>query len=217
MPWPGSSRSRSAETVRSCYFVLVSKGAQTRNAILHHGVATAYRVGLSGLTIGELARDTGLSKSGLFAHFKSKESLQLEVLDQARVEFIDTVIRPALQAPRGEPRIRELFEHWLRCGLTRAPGGCLFVKALTEFEEQSGAVRDQVVQHHRDLYDTIAQIVGTGITEGHFREDLDPMQFAFDLDGLMLAGYHWLRVVNHDDAEARARRSFVTLLDSVRR
>lgn len=189
---------------------------ETRQAILHQGVETAYRVGLSGLTIGELASATGLSKSGLYAHFRSKESLQIDVLNQARAEFIDAVIRPALSVPRGETRVRELFERWVVCGRTRLPGGCLFVKAASELDEQIGPVRDQLVQDHRDLYDTIAQIFRTGITEGQFRPDADPMQFAADLDGVMLAFYHWHRLLDDPAAEARARRAFDTLLDAAR-
>jgi AcrR family transcriptional regulator len=195
----------------------VPKGAETRTAILHVGVETAYRVGLGGLTIGELARSTGLSKSGLFAHFRSKETLQLAVLGQARDEFITDVLRPAISRPRGEARVRALFENWLDCGLRRRPGGCLFVKALSEFEEQAGPVHDQLVRDHRDLYDSIAQIFRTGVTEGQFGADLDPMQFAFDLDGIMLVTYHWLQLISPGDAEARARRAFATLLDAARR
>lgn len=194
----------------------MSKGTETRQAILHEGVETAHRVGLGGLTIGALASTTGLSKSGLFAHFKSKESLQLEVLAQARAEFIDMVVRPALATKRGEPRVRELFERWVECGRTRMPGGCLFVKAATELDEQRGPVRDQVMQDHRDLYDSIAQIFSTGITEGQFRPDADPVQFASDLNGVMLAFYHAHRLMEDPQAEARARRSFETLLDAAR-
>lgn len=194
----------------------MSKGDETRAAILHRGVATAFRVGLGGLTIGELARDTGLSKSGLYAHFGSKEALQLEVLGRARAEFIDAVLRPAVAAPRGEPRVRELFERWRDNGWRRVPGCCLFVKALNEFESQDGAVHDQLVQDHRDLYDSVAQIFRTGVTEGQFRPDADPMQLAFDLAGIMFAGYHWLPVVGSTDVVDRSQIAFEALLDSVR-
>lgn len=194
----------------------MTKGAETRSAILHQAVETAYGVGLSGLTIGELARTTGLSKSGLFAHFRSKEALQLEVLAQARREFTDTVMRPALATARGETRVRELFERWVDCGRMRMPGGCLFVKAATELDEQAGPVRDQLVRDHRDLYDSIAQIFRTGISEGQFRADADPMQFAYDLDGVMLAFYHWNRLIDDPEAELRARRAFATLIEAAR-
>lgn len=194
----------------------MTKGAATRQAILHQGVEVAYRVGLGGLSIGVLAAGTGMSKSGLFAHFGSKESLQLEVLARARAEFVDNVIRPALAAPRGEPRVRALFERWLESGRARMPGGCLFVKAATEFDEQTGPVRDALVRDHRDLYDSIAQIFRTGITEGHFREDADPEQFAADLDGVMLAYYHANRLLDDPAAETRARRAVEALLAAAR-
>lgn len=194
----------------------MTKGAATRQAILHQGVEVAYRVGLGGLSIGVLAAGTGMSKSGLFAHFGSKESLQLEVLARARAEFVDNVIRPALAAPRGEPRVRALFERWLESGRARMPGGCLFVKAATEFDEQTGPVRDELVRDHRDLYDSIAQIFRTGITEGHFREDADPEQFAADLDGVMLAYYHANRLLDDPAAETRARRAVEALLAAAR-
>ncbi len=194
----------------------MSKGALTRQAILHHGVEVAYRVGLGGLSIGALATGTRMSKSGLFAHFGSKESLQLEVLAQARAEFIDTVVRPALSMPRGEPRVRALFEQWLACGRARMPGGCLFVKAATEFDEQVGPVRDQLVRDHRDLQDSIAQIFRTGITEGHFRDDADPEQFASDLNGVMLAFYQANRLLDDRAAETRARNAVEALLAAAR-
>lgn len=194
----------------------MTKGAETRQAILRKGVETAYRVGLGGLTIGALAQATDMSKSGLFAHFRSKELLQMEVLREARTEFIDAVIRPAVLAPRGEPRVRELFERWVMCGRSRMPGGCLFVKASAELDEQDGPVRDQLVRDHLDLYDSCARMFATGIAEGHFREDADPMQFAADLDGIMLGFYHAHRLLEDAQAEARARHAFERLLADAR-
>jgi AcrR family transcriptional regulator len=209
--------SSGAASLASTSLASTSKGARTREAILSHGVETAYRVGLSGLTVGALATASGLSKSGLFAHFKSKEALQIEVLAHARRDFIDSVIRPAIAAPRGEPRARELFEHWIVVGKSRMPGGCLFVKAATELDEQVGPVRDQLAQDHRDLHDTIAQVFRTGIDEGDFRPDADPVQFAGDLYGVMLAFYHANRLLEDPEAEDRARRSFDALIAAARR
>jgi AcrR family transcriptional regulator len=194
----------------------VSKGATTRRAILDEAVQAAYRVGVGGLTIGTLATATAMSKSGLYAHFVSKEALQLAVLAHARADFVETVVRPALQAPRGEPRMRALFEHWLTSGRTGAPGGCLFVKASAELDEQEGPVRDQLAADHRDLFGTVARIFRSGVEEGDFRPDADPDQFAADLDGVMLAFYHWYRLLQDPQAEARARRSFETLLAGAR-
>src|ERR1700683_2121960 len=115
----------------------VAKGAATRDAVLDEAVRIAGRIGLSGLTIGMLAAATGMSKSGLFAHFGSKEALQLQFLAGARDDFTDRVVRPAVRARRGEPRVRALFEHWL--AVSRDPGApCLFASASMEYDDQPG-------------------------------------------------------------------------------
>jgi AcrR family transcriptional regulator len=188
----------------------VGKGEATRLAVLDQAVELARRVGLSGLTIGSLAEQTSLSKSGLFAHFSSKESLQLQVLEHARASFEEHVARPALQAPRGEPRVRELFERWLEWDAR--PGGCPFIAASTELDDQPGAVRDRLVRDERDMWDMIATIFRTGVTEGHFRSEADPDQFAQDLYGVILGYHHTARLLGDDHAQTRARRAFEALL-----
>src|SRR5690625_386673 len=190
----------------------MSKGHETRSMILRQGVETAYRVGLSGLTIGSLADAIGMSKSGLYAHVRSKEALQLAVLEQAREDFIATVIRPALRTPRGEPRIRQLFVGWLECGLTTQPGGCLFHKAATELEAQHGPVRDQLIRDYRDLDDTIELITTTAVTEGNSRDDLYVAQFTFVLQGIMQSFYGFHVLMSDPEAERRAHTAFEALL-----
>jgi AcrR family transcriptional regulator len=195
----------------------MGKGAVTRQAVLDEAARVASRVGLGGLTIGSLAASTQLSKSGLFAHFQSKESLQLQLLDHTRVSFIDLVVRPALAAPRGEPRVRELFRRWLAWDADALPGGCLFIAASAEFDDQPGPVRDRLAQDQRDWMETIAQVFRTGIGEGHFHPDAGPEQFAYDLHGVMLAYHHASRLLGDPDAAARAARAFEALLSSARR
>src|SRR3989442_440998 len=113
------------------------KGEQTREAILVHALRLATKVGFEGLTIGRLADDLELSKSGLFAHFKSKENLQVQVLEMASRRFIDEVIKPALGAPRGERRVRALFERWMQWEASPSlPGGCPFMAASTEPDDR---------------------------------------------------------------------------------
>jgi AcrR family transcriptional regulator len=190
----------------------MSKGELTRQAVLEEAARVASRVGLGGLTIGSLAAKTQLSKSGLFAHFHSKESLQIQLLEHARDRFVDLVVRPALAAPRGEPRLRELLDRWLRWAADDLPGGCVFVAASAEFDDQPGPVRDQLVRSQRDWLETIAQVFRTGITEGHFRAGADPEQFAYDLYGVMLAYHHASRLPGAPDAGSRAHRAFEALL-----
>lgn len=192
----------------------MGKGELTRTTILDNAVELAASIGLGGLTIGALATRTEMSKSGLFAHFHSKETLQLQVLAHARTLFTDLVIRPALTAPRGEPRVRELFERW--AASDRIPGGCLFVKAATEFDDQPGPVRNELVRDHRDLLDTVAQVCRTAIAEGHFRPDVDPEQFAHDLYGILSVYYLTHRLLDDPNAEKRTRHAFETLLAAAR-
>jgi AcrR family transcriptional regulator len=194
----------------------MSRGTETRQAVLDEAARVASRVGLSGLTIGSLAATTRLSKSGLFAHFQSKEALQLQLLDHARARFVDLVVRPALAAPRGEPRVRELFRRWLAWDGDALPGGCLFIAASAELADQPGPLRDRLAQGQRDWIDTMAQVFRTGVAEGHFRPDADPEQFAHDLHGVMLAFHHASRLLGDPDAAARATRAFETLLLAAR-
>jgi AcrR family transcriptional regulator len=190
-----------------------ARGAATRDAVLDAAVHIAGRIGLSALTIGMLAGATGMSKSGLFAHFGSKEALQLQVLARARDEFTDLVLRPALRTPRGEARVRALFEHWLAA---RADACCLFASSATEYDDQPGIVRDQVVRDHRDFTESVQQIFRTGISEGDFRADADPEQFQQDLLGVMLAFFHASRLLRDQTAAERARTAFERLLAAAR-
>src|SRR3954447_10021898 len=194
----------------------MSKGDDTRQAVIDQAVVIAGRLGVAGLTIGTLASATGLSKSGLYAHFRSKEALQLAVLGSAREHFVDGVIRPALAAPRGEQRVRVLFERWLETSSSGA-AGCLFVSAATEFDDQPGPVRDQLVRDHWDLVESLAQVYRSGAKDGAFRDDLAPEQFAHELHGLMLAHFHAVRLLEDPAAEARTRFAFERLMGSIRR
>ncbi|GID91168.1 TetR family transcriptional regulator [Amorphoplanes digitatis] len=182
--------------------------------MLDHAMEVARRVGLSGLTIGSLAEQAELSKSGLFGHFRSKEALQLQVLEYARARFEEAVARPALRAPRGEPRLRELFDRWL--AWDALPGGCPFVAAATEFDDRPGAVRDRLVRDERDMFETIGAVFRSGLTEGQFRGDADPDQFAQDFYGVILARHHMLRLLGDERADGRARSAFEALLAAAR-
>jgi AcrR family transcriptional regulator len=193
--------------------MVTTKGADTRHAVLEHAVSLASRVGLGGLTIGTLAEDMHLSKSGLFGHFRSKEALQIQVLDHAAARFVEAVVRPALEEARGAPRLRSLFEHWLAWAHSSPmPGGCLFVAAATELDDKSGPVRDRLEQLQRDWLGVMATSFRKGIDAGLFPPDADPEQFAHDMYGVMLAYHHAHRLLRDPKAEARARRAFEALL-----
>ena len=196
----------------------MGKGELTRHAILERATALASRLGLGGLTIGHLSEELGLSKSGLFAHFGAKDALQVEVLRFAAERFIGGVVRPALAEPRGEPRVRAIFERWMDWGRSRVvPGGCLFVSSATELDDRPGPARDELVRLQRDWLDSIAIAFRSGITEGHFRADCDPEQFAYDLYAVALGLHHARRLLRDPAADARARASVEALLKAARR
>jgi AcrR family transcriptional regulator len=191
------------------------KGDLTRQAILDRATGLASTVGLEGLTIGALATDLRLSKSGLFAHFHSKESLQLQVLEHGAAAFVTRVIRPALAEPRGAPRMRALFERWLDWAQSSPlPGGCLFVQASVELDDRPGPVRDRLVEFQRQWFAVIVTSMELGIRAGAFHNIADPEQFAQDLYGVMLAYHHASRLLRDPRAEARARRAFDVLLNA---
>jgi AcrR family transcriptional regulator len=192
----------------------VAKGEATRQAILARAFELANVVGVSGLSIGRLAEATGLSKSGLFAHFGSKEALEVAVVEEAARQFVQEVMVPALRQPRGEPRIRALFEHWLAWG--HRPGGCFFVGASADLDDRPGPPRDALVQAIRDWIDALATAVRIAVAEGHLRADLDPEQVAFELYGVMMATHTFSRFLRDSDAVDRARGAFDRLLASYR-
>src|SRR3989442_4726407 len=153
------------------------KGANTRNAILPHATGLASQVGLTGLTIGALADHLRLSKSGLFAHFRSKEALQIQVLEHAAASFVEAVVRPALQQPRGEPRMRALFERWLEWEQAEAlPGGCVFVAAASELVDRPGPARDRVVELQRPLFDLSVTSVPESVQTRQVPVQADPVE-----------------------------------------
>jgi AcrR family transcriptional regulator len=196
----------------------VSKGEATRERILDWAFRSATRRGLEGLSIGNLASELGLSKSGLFAHFGSKEALQIAVLEAARERFVETVVRPALAARRGEPRMRKWFESWMRwTSDPTVPGGCIFMVAAVELDDREGRPREFLVQSQRELLDAVAKSAVHAVEAGDFRGDLDPDQLAFELLGIMLAYHQETRLFRAPNAEKRARTAFERLLGAARR
>jgi len=184
--------------------------------ILEEAVGLASKVGLEGLSIGSLASRLGLSKSGLFAHFGSKEDLQVLTLKQAQKLFQEKVFAPALAQPRGLPRLRALFANWLTWLEHDLPGGCLLLSASVEYDDRPGAVRDLLVAGQRELRGAIAKAVRLAIDAGHLHSETDPWQFAFELFGIVLATHHDRRLLGDARSAARALEAFERLIDAHR-
>ena len=192
----------------------MSKGQATRDAIVREAFAQATRVGLEGLSLGVLAERLELSKSGLFAHFKSKEVLQRAVLDHAIELFEHQVVRPAIAKPRGRPRLIALFHNflaWKRGDTTRS--GCLFAQLSVEYDDRPGTIRDLFVESQLELRRTIATGVEKAIAEGPIRPDVDPVQFTVEFLGISMAYEQSHKLLGQPDALERAERAFQQLLD----
>lgn len=194
----------------------MSKGEVTRDRILERAIDLVAARGLEGLSLGELAKATNMSKSGLFAHFESKEDLQLQVLETARARFIETVVSPALREPRGEPRVRAMFEHWLAWEQGREAAGCPFVPAAHELDDRPGRLRDALVAAQRDWIDALATAGRIAVEEGQFRPDLDTQQLAYDIYAIFLAFHFYHRLLRDPDAAGRATDAFERLLEACR-
>ena len=190
-----------------------SKGEETRAQILDAAVQQASEAGFESLTIGTLAERTGLSKSGLFAHFGSRTDLQIATLDEAARRFTEQVFQPALKAPRGLARVRALFERWIgwpeRAHLR---GGCPIQSASAEYDDQPGPMRDAVAERQRHLARELARTVQMAIDTGELKADTDKGQFVFELFGLVLAYYQTARLMGEKDAQARATAGFERLV-----
>ena len=200
------------EKARPCDCGSVSKGQETRTAILDDAVGLASQVGFTALSIGQLAEATGMSKSGLFAHFRSKEALQLATLERGRERFTDLVIRPTLAAPRGIARVRALFENWMAWETGALQGGCVFVAGSIEYDDQPGPMRDALVHNQRDWAEFIETVVRTAVAEGDLRADLDVEQFGFMLQGLIYAFHHTSRLLGDPRARERTEQGLELLL-----
>jgi AcrR family transcriptional regulator len=189
------------------------KGEQTRTAILDEALRIASRLGLEGLTIGSLADATGMSKSGLFAHFGSREDLQLAVLEHFAHLYGERVFVPVLKIDRGLPRLRALFERWLEWTIASGlPGGCIMISAANEYDDRPGPIRDAVIANQHRGNAITQKAVRLAIEEGHLRADTDPEQIAFEMLGIVLATHNHRRLLGDKEARKRALLAFDELI-----
>lgn len=193
------------------------KGERTRQSILERAVDLASLEGLEGLTIGRLADELKMSKSGLFAHFGSKEDLQIAAIESAARRFIDEIFTPAIREPRGYPRLLAICRSWLsylRRGVF--PGGCFFAAASFEFDGRPGPVRDTVRRLMDDWIGALEKAVQMAIDEGHLDRTVDPGQLAFELNSLFFGANFAYYLRNDASAIDKAERAVEQRLESVR-
>ena len=191
------------------------KGQQTRAAILDAALNLASHMGLEGLSIGALAEVTQMSTSGVFAHFGSREELQISVIREYHARFEDEGFAPAVREVRGLPRLRALFERWVRRVSLELDSGCIYISGAVEFDDRPGPVRDALVEMVRTWHAALERAIDMAIEAGHLRADTDAAQVLFELHGLILALHHDARFLRNPGVLDRARKGFDRILADV--
>jgi AcrR family transcriptional regulator len=185
-----------------------AQGQRTRHAILETAVHIASAEGLEGLTIGRLALELSMSKSGLFAHFGSKEELQIATVETARSIFINEVIKPAFAASEGLVRLRTLCDTWLgyvQNGIFR--GGCFFAAAAAEFDSRPGVVRDRIAEIMKEWLATLQRAIMEAQNAGQLKSDVDATQLAFEFNSLELGANWEYQLYGESRSFSRAREA----------
>ena len=191
------------------------KGEQTRAAILEVALSIASREGLEGLTIGVLADRMAMSKSGVFAHFGSREDLQSEVLRLYHQHFEQDVFYPSLREPRGLPRLESLFARWVARVSMEIDSGCIYISGAVEYDDRPGAIREQLVEMVRLWQLALHRAATQSIQEGHLPPDTDADQLVFEMYGLVLALHHDARFIKRPGSVERAQAGFARLMNSL--
>jgi AcrR family transcriptional regulator len=194
----------------------VRKGEATRAAIVGAALAIARREGLEGLTIGLLADHMQMSKSGVFAHFGSREDLQLAVLNEYAARFVDDVLRPAVGRARGLPRLQAILENWLRLLARELEQGCLMIAGASEYDDRPGPLRDAMVAIVTGWKEELLRAIDAAKAAGHLRAGVDSRQLVFEVYGLMLVLHQDARLLRSADSVKRARTGLARLIDAAR-
>ena len=189
------------------------KGRQTRAAIVDAALQLASQMGLEGLSIGLLAETLQMSKSGVFAHFGSREELQISVVREYHTRFEQEVFVPALTRPRGLPRLRALFDHWMQRTSKEIDSGCLYIGGAVEFDDRPGPVRDALVHSVQSWFNAVERAIRLAIEAGHLRADTDAAQVGFEIHALILALHYEARLLRNPKAVDRARLAFDHILN----
>jgi AcrR family transcriptional regulator len=192
------------------------KGEQTRAAILDVALELASRNGLEGLTIGLLADRMNMSKSGVFAHFGSREDLQMEVLKLYHHRFEQEVFFPSVKEPRGLPRLESMFARWVKRVSVEIASGCIYISGAVEYDDRPGPIRESLVSMVRAWQGALLRAVQQSIDCGDLQAGVDPNQLVYEMYGLILALHHDARFLRVPGALERANRGFTRLIENYR-
>ena len=188
------------------------KGQQTKAAIIDAALGLAAQIGLEGLSIGAVAEVTGMSKSGVFAHFGSREELQISVIRQYHDRFEAEVFYAAMQKPRGLPRLQALFDNWMEQTSAEIDSGCIYISGAVEFDDRTGPVRDALASSWATWQTALRRAVELAQAEGQLSRESDAHQIAFEIHGLILALHYEARFLRNPSAADRARQGFQHIL-----
>lgn len=192
------------------------KGQQTRASILDVALALSSQKGLEGLSIGTLAEAMNMSKSGVFAHFGSREELQISVIREYHNRFEEEIFHPAIREARGLPRLEAMFDRWIHRVSVEIDSGCIYISGAVEFDDRPGPVRDALADMVRAWHTALQRAIDMACEIGHLRPDTDAEQMAFEIHGLILALHHDARFLRVPGSIERARRGFEHVLSHYR-
>ena len=204
---PSLARASSASRSRP-----MAKGQQTKTNIIDTALHIATHHGLESLSIGGLAEATSMSKSGVFAHFGSREELQISVVREYHHRFEQEVFYPALQAEKGLPRLRAMFGNWMQRTTIELDSGCIYISGAVEFSEREGAVRDALVASFNTWHAALRRAIEQAQAVGHLHDDADPYQLLFEIHGLILVLHCDVRFLGRKDSVPRALAGFENIL-----
>ncbi|MDY7573500.1 TetR/AcrR family transcriptional regulator [Actimicrobium sp. CCI2.3] len=190
------------------------KGELTRAAILDVALDLSSRDGLEGLTIGLLADKMNMSKSGVFAHFGSREDLQIEVLKLYHHHFEQEVFYPSVKEARGLPRLKGMFARWVKRVTVEIASGCIYISGAVEYDDRPGAIREELEAMVLAWQTALFRCVEQATEMGHLRADTDPQQMVFEMYGLILALHHDARFIKRPGSVERAQLGFERLMQS---
>jgi len=188
------------------------KGQQTKATIVDAALGLATQIGIEGISIGALAEVTQMSKSGVFAHFGSREELQISVVREYHNRFEAEVFYPAMQAERGLARLRALFSNWMKRIAIEIDSGCIYISGAVEFDDRPGPVRDALAATVKTWLDAVLRAVKLAQQCGHLRAEVEPSQIVFEIHGLILALHYEARFLKSPGSIDRANRGFENIL-----
>ena len=192
----------------------LQKGQHTRGVLLDAALSLASQLGLEGISIGALAQMVNMSKSGVFAHFGSREDLQVAIVDEYYTRFQAKVFMPALEQPRGLPRVRAMFENWINLVVTEeVQSGCIFISGAVDFDDRQGQVRDALQAAIGAWKNALIRAIEQAVQEGHLRADTDAQQMFFEVHGLILSAHYDVRFMDNPDATDRIHLGFDRIVD----